>query len=245
MGIYEIYSKYYDDLNKDYSLWLPFISSRISAYPKGSKLIEFGCGTGNILIKFKDSFSLHGVDISEEMLSIAKEKLPQGIFYREDMVTFKSSERFEVALCLFDSINHILDFKGWIAFLASVSTLLAKNGIFILDMNTGRRVARIDEYPPVFQEFDGNYFFMQLRKKTESRAVFDVRILKNIGEGLFRQETEFIEELTPSGFSVYSALSSVFTSVQCFTENKMEIRPDLIQNNETNRLFFACGFQDK
>lgn len=51
------------------------VSKVISANPK--KILDVGCGTGNVLIKLSTNykFGLYGVDISENMIKIAKKNL--------------------------------------------------------------------------------------------------------------------------------------------------------------------------
>ena len=51
-----------------------------------SSVLEIGCGTGIDLRKFDDSFEIHGVDLSEHALELAKKNIPNGKFYKEDIV---------------------------------------------------------------------------------------------------------------------------------------------------------------
>ena len=62
--MYSMYSKYYDKLNNDYDFWIPFIRSQIPSGLGNGNMIEFGCGTGNVLEKFRNEYKLAGVDIS-------------------------------------------------------------------------------------------------------------------------------------------------------------------------------------
>ncbi len=51
-----------------------------------SSVLEIGCGTGIDLRKFDDSFEIHGVDLNEHALELAKKNIPNGKFYKEDIV---------------------------------------------------------------------------------------------------------------------------------------------------------------
>ncbi|MCA9403959.1 MAG: methyltransferase domain-containing protein, partial [Candidatus Omnitrophica bacterium] len=65
---------YWKKKNSYYYNTLKLFISRI--IPKGASVLEFGCGTGEILAHMEPSRGV-GVDISEEMISRAREKYPQ------------------------------------------------------------------------------------------------------------------------------------------------------------------------
>ena len=48
-------------------------------------ILEIGCGTGIDLKKFDDSFDIHGVDLNEHALELARKKIPKGKFYKENI----------------------------------------------------------------------------------------------------------------------------------------------------------------
>ena len=50
-----------------------------------SSVLEIGCGTGIDLRKFDDSFDIHGVDLNDHALELAKKNIPNGKFYKEDI----------------------------------------------------------------------------------------------------------------------------------------------------------------
>jgi SAM-dependent methyltransferase len=62
--------------------------------PEGSKVLELGCGTGDLLNAVKP---LHGtgVDFSENMLIIARKKYPNLTFIHADAASFKSDETYD------------------------------------------------------------------------------------------------------------------------------------------------------
>lgn len=237
---YSIYAKYYDVLNTDYSLWHHIIKNNIPKADMTKKIIEFGCGTGNILKRYAKSFSVYGVDLSNEMLVQAKEKIPKGTFFCEDMVSFSTQEKFDIALCLFDTINHVLDFSKWQVFFQNVASSLTSNGVFILDTNTTQRLKLITTYPPMCKEFDNNYFFMKLLQENETNFLFDVRILLKTDEELYREEKEIIEETTRTGEEVYMLLSHYFSDIIVFNDKNEFISKNKFKENEKNRWFYIC-----
>ncbi|MCG3225373.1 MAG: class I SAM-dependent methyltransferase [Candidatus Heimdallarchaeota archaeon] len=53
----------------------------------GAKILDVGCGAGVPVTKYlvDEGFSVIGIDISEEMLSLAKKHVPKGEFLKADM----------------------------------------------------------------------------------------------------------------------------------------------------------------
>ncbi len=75
LDAYKLFAQYYDlyigSFNEDMNFYTSFCN-------KNDEIIEIGCGTGRILKHFLESgFHITGVDISDEMLEIAKKKLRQ------------------------------------------------------------------------------------------------------------------------------------------------------------------------
>lgn len=69
--IYEIFSIAEDYPNKIYKALLPEIKNKI--------VLDLGCGTGKFMSKFyKDTTKYYGLDLSEQQLNIAKEKVKDG-----------------------------------------------------------------------------------------------------------------------------------------------------------------------
>ena len=50
-----------------------------------TSVLEIGCGTGIDLRKFDDSFEIHGVDLNDHALELAKKNIPNGRFYKENI----------------------------------------------------------------------------------------------------------------------------------------------------------------
>jgi ubiquinone/menaquinone biosynthesis C-methylase UbiE len=50
-----------------------------------TSVLEIGCGTGIDLREFDDSFEIHGVDLNEHALELAKGNVPKARFYKESI----------------------------------------------------------------------------------------------------------------------------------------------------------------
>ena len=103
-------------------------------------MLDLACGTGNFSNIFsKNGIEVIGVDASEDMLSLAREKSAQkgeNILYlcqkAEELDLFGTVDG---VVCCMDSLNHITDKKGFEAAIKKVSLFLEKDGLFIFDIN--------------------------------------------------------------------------------------------------------------
>ena len=75
---FKAYSQYYDAFykNKDYNDEAKRVAALIRQFdPQAKTLLELGCGTGNHAAFFaKMGYTTTGLEISEEMVALAKEK---------------------------------------------------------------------------------------------------------------------------------------------------------------------------
>jgi SAM-dependent methyltransferase len=73
----------------------------------GQKILELGCGCGDLLAALSP-FQGVGVDFSEEMIALAKERHPELLFISADVHTVDFKETFDVII-LSDLINDLWD----------------------------------------------------------------------------------------------------------------------------------------
>jgi len=69
-------------------------------------LLHLGCGGGHNDYTFKKHFKVTSIDISEDMLRLAKKLNPEVNYQYGDMRTIRLEERFDAVIAL-DSINYI------------------------------------------------------------------------------------------------------------------------------------------
>lgn len=139
------YSKYYDLFyaNKDYKKEVDYINKLIKDYSKNAKnILDLGCGTGIHAQMFnKKGYEVHGLDISKDMLDIAKEKENKKLtFSVGNIQNFNLEKKFDVITSLFHVISYQNTNEELTATLQCVQKHLNKNGIFIFDFWYGPAV---------------------------------------------------------------------------------------------------------
>lgn len=65
--------------------------------PQNSKVIEIGCGTGELLNHVKPSYGM-GIDFSEKMIDIARQKFPEHKFIVDDAENITINEKFDYVI---------------------------------------------------------------------------------------------------------------------------------------------------
>lgn len=104
--------------------------------PRGT-LLEIGCGTGHLLKSLSRSIDckLTGIDLSPEMLAIAKRKLPAEInLFQTDLSDFYTDEKYDAVLL---SYVFTLDFAKNEEHIKKVKQLLKPDGrIYVLDFHS-------------------------------------------------------------------------------------------------------------
>ena len=133
---YKVFAHYYDLYVGNFSADLDFYLSLCS---KKDQILEVGCGTGRVMLKFLlNNFQISGIDISEEMLDIARLKLDP---YKQqekfklaihDLSEKCMSEKYDKALITFYTFNYIIA-KPEI-FLKNLYDSINKKGVAVFDL---------------------------------------------------------------------------------------------------------------
>ena len=130
-GFYEkVYS--WKDYEKDARVLKGIIAKNQRS--EGNELLEVGCGTGRYLEQFNKSFSCTGIDISRDMLKIARRKrLRNAKLVEGDMVRMKLDKKFDVVLCLFGVLPYVKTYSNLRKTVRSFSMHMKKGGVLIVD----------------------------------------------------------------------------------------------------------------
>ena len=111
--------------------------------------VDLACGTGSVaLLLAQEGLQVTGVDLSEEMLSVAWDKA-QGmenppLFVRQALQNLHLPRGVDLAVCALDSLDYILNPEDCQEAIRRVYKVLNPGGIFIFDVNTPEKLRAMD-----------------------------------------------------------------------------------------------------
>lgn len=123
--------------DQEAGLWVAAILAHWSLTP-GSALLDLACGRGRHARHFAAAgMQVTGVDISEESIREARERVPGASFRVHDMRDPVAEAAFDAAACLFTSLGYFEDREDDERVFHAVHRALRPGGRFVLDfMNT-------------------------------------------------------------------------------------------------------------
>ncbi|MFC2045377.1 class I SAM-dependent DNA methyltransferase [Chloroflexota bacterium] len=142
--IYSHLSQVYDlgwgDFSKQYvSLINGLLEERSIAR---ARILDLACGTGTLAIELaRSGHFVQGIDISPEMIRIAKSKSPRLLkqsFKVADLTSFPVKGKFDLVTCTFDSINYLVSIDDLREAINRIAYALIPSGLFVFDSNTKR-----------------------------------------------------------------------------------------------------------
>jgi SAM-dependent methyltransferase len=226
---------FYDAAMKDRTETASYIRRLIRQHnPKARTLLELACGTGAILKILGKSYDVAGLDLSPQMLSIARKKLPHVRFYRKDMVSFDLGKRFDVVTCVFDSINHVLKFTDWQKIFRNARSHLEPDGLFLFDMNTEAKLERLIKAPIWVNEFGRNLELIDITDAGRGIANWNIRVFEHQNGNQYRLFEEDLKQISFPVEQITAALTKQFSTVKVV---------DALGRNpstKSNRLYFVC-----
>lgn len=138
---YSEFYKYYDYISnlerrKKFADYIAELISEVAN--SNNRILDIGCGTGNVLLYLSNyDFDIIGLDNSEEMLSIAKQKIKsiKNIsIMKSDMSDFIIKPAVSVAFCTSFSLTYLLSEEKVLSALTSAYNSLINGGFLLIDM---------------------------------------------------------------------------------------------------------------
>jgi len=234
MTSYDIFGKFYDAVMGDRAQATEQLRKLIrKANPKARNVLELGCGTGSVLKQLSKHYEVWGLDLSKQMLSIARKKVPPPRLSRQSMVNFRLRQRFDVICCVFDSLNHVASFTQWKHLFNNVHLHLADEGVFIFDINTQKKLNRHIAEPAWVHKFGENILIMKVTK-TNGGSNWNIKVFERTGRNRYRLHEEDIQEVSFPVRKIIRALRVRFSNVEIIDTDRK--RP----STESERLYFVC-----
>lgn len=193
----------------------------VTATARPRLLLDIGCGTGTILLAFRNRFSTAiGLDLDEELLKIAEEKrvcLPgnNAAFINGNMLNLESlavEKPFDAITCLGNTLPHLTGANQANHFLSTVYQRLTNDGIFVFQIiNYDRILAGSIRGLPTIERQDLTFERYYTEQKPDGTIDFETilsdpaggRTIKNSVRLKPLQRQEIETGLAMAGFKTY------------------------------------------
>jgi SAM-dependent methyltransferase len=231
---YARFAQFYDRIMGDRTAEVDRVRAYIGKHrPDSRSLLELGCGTGALLSGLAAELSVTGIDRSPEMLSVAARTVPGARLLQGDITAFTVPDRFDVVMCMFDTLNHVTTVDGWLRLFRCAHEHLSDGGLFIFDVNTTGRLRGLAGAPPYFDEFNGIVLLMTVQAARDGLVLWETRIFDHQADDIYRLHHERIYELGVPLGQIRAALADRFELLE---EESLDGSP---VSDSSDRVYFA------
>ncbi|MBQ9757076.1 MAG: class I SAM-dependent methyltransferase [Clostridia bacterium] len=200
--MYNDFAEVYDRLqDADYETFCDYYEEIFKKLGKNPELVlDAACGTGNITIPMaRRGYDMIGLDLSCEMLNIAKEKAQRAgldiLFLNQDMCEMELYGTVDAILCALDGVNYITDKNDLKKFFSLVHNYLNPGGVFIFDINSVHKLQNILGGNTFVNEEDGIFYVWQSEFSEETNICdFDLSFFVENKDGSYTRFDEFQQE---------------------------------------------------
>ncbi|MFC1694450.1 class I SAM-dependent DNA methyltransferase, partial [Candidatus Latescibacterota bacterium] len=182
----EIYDRIMDHV--DYISWAQYLSSIFKYHNINvNSILEIACGTGNLSVELsKLGYSITGMDISQSMLAntagkFKKINIPIKLF-SSNMKTLPLRCQFDAVICIYDSINYMIESEDFIRVVVETSRITKPDGLFIFDVCTVKNSELFFLNNKFFEDFGGISYERICKFNTARRVQENHFIIKKNGK---------------------------------------------------------------
>lgn len=238
-GFSEVYDKLQD---ADYNGFVEFYKKVFEKFGLNPKLVlDLACGTGSITVKLSEAgYDMTGVDLSTEMLNIAREKAIEAgqdiLFLNQDMTEFELFGTVDAIVSTLDGINYLTEDGDLEKVFNLCRNYLNPGGLMIFDINSEYKLKEVlGNNTFVFDE-EGIFYVWQNEYSPEDRICsFCLDFFVENKQGGYERFSEYQEERAYSENEISSAAEAAGLEVLgCFSGFDFETA-----NEKSERLFFV------
>lgn len=190
MNSYSEFAYIYDTLmhkDVDYEKWADYIENIFTMYDVNPNLVcDLACGTGNITIPLsKRGYDMTGVDISSDMLNIAREKADglDILFLNQSLTDLDLFGTMGAFLCMIDGLNYILPPKSLLKLFTRIKTcFIDDGGLFIFDISTEHKLKNVIG-SNTFIHSDKNIFYTWQNRFVDKTKLSDMFLTFFVKDG--------------------------------------------------------------
>ncbi len=200
--MYNDFAEVYDRLqDADYARFADYYEEIFSRNGINPELVlDLACGTGSITIPMsKRGYDMIGVDLSVEMLNIAREKAfaedENILFLNQDMTEFELYGTVDAIVCALDGVNYLTEDGDIDRLFRLAENYLNPGGLMIFDINSEYKLREVLGGNTFVNEEQGIYYVWRNEFSEETRICeFELNFFTENDDGTYERFDEFQEE---------------------------------------------------
>jgi SAM-dependent methyltransferase len=209
---YSALGSWFEYLNDDcdYLQWSQYLIKKLAGCGAGLRGVDIGCGNGYFTrALYKAGYDVFGMDISPQMLSVARQKAAaEGVnseFLLGDITKLKLNGKVDFAIAVNDCLNYVPQTKLKSTF-ARVYSCLNHGGVFLFDISSANKIRNILGNN-MFGEDREDISYLWFNTQTESGVIMDLTFFVKGKDGRYDRFDERHEQFAHSEQDVLCALS--------------------------------------
>ncbi len=230
--MYSEFAYSYDALmiDVDYKKRTDYICSLFERFDRMPTLmLDLACGTGEFSNRFaQKGVSVIGVDISYDMLAIAREKSAECgndiLYLCQDAAELDLYGTIDGAICCLDSLNHIADYEQFCKAIERVSLFLEKDRLFIFDLNTTYKHREVLGNNTFVIDTDDVYCVWQNEYDGDNTVEISLDFFTHDGDAYYRTSESFCERAYTAQ-EIENALQKAGLKIEAAYEELTENKP--------------------
>ena len=181
----------------DYKKYLDSVFAHCDALPKSGLALDCGSGTGTLICELSErGFNCTGVDMSSEMLNIAREKIENAGFEPhlvcQELQELDLYGAYHIAFCSLDTVNHILYKRDLRSFFKKLYNFIEPGGFFVFDVKTASFFEKTVGMQ-TYEHEDGSVAMIEGNFSSDM-AYYSISVFEARDDGLFEKYESEIEE---------------------------------------------------
>lgn len=228
---YEYLADCYDRFTADvdYPAWADYLERhfRTGKLPIRA-VLDLACGTGSLTwLLAQRGYDMTGVDLSEEMLSVAREKggdydVEQPLFLHQSMDRLDLYDTVDACVCCLDSVNYVTRPNVLKKAFQRIHLFLTPGGMFVFDINTPAKLEGLDGQLFMDESEDAACIWRAEYSKRRRICTYGMDIFTRVENGLWQREEEIHEEYAYTPEELVGYLEEAgFVDIRQFGDLKM------------------------
>ena len=245
MEAYGQFAQVYNQLMEaPYFEWADYIEELWAKFGTNPHLVlDLACGTGVLTdILSGRGYDMIGVDLSADMLMVARQTNPEILFLQQDMREFELYGSVDAIICVCDSINYILEVDELLQVFKQVEFYLNPNGLLIFDINTEYKYSQIladNDFSGIGES--GAYIWENFYDEVERLNEYQVTFFIGEQDGLYSRHEEVHIQKAHRPSEIKDALT--VSGLNLLGEfDELTLNPP---HGKSERIFFVVQKQEK